>query len=226
MFGVLKEKAEPIYDYIQFKYWTDPVQQQITSLVNSEQKINNLSDITDEERLFLQMYILSHLSVSILKFSEPILVIPNKEKEFHVSESLMGGKMESAERRKLLETFYEFMVEEISKRYNEKYPIPKKDFMSNYYPSYLKYFLDLVERICLKPRVAIHVPRMLDVITYELLLNKKDTNIIDQIFGSDNLDLIEVYKLTKDFMTFGERSGFINKKNYELIKDLIYKSKS
>jgi hypothetical protein len=98
--------------------------------------------------------------------------------------------------------------------------------MSNYYPPYLKYFLDLVERICLKPRVAIHVPRMLDVITYELLLNKKDTNIIDQIFGSDNLDLIEVYKLTKDFMTFGERSGFINKKRNEYLKDLIYKSDS
>ena len=226
MFGILKEKAEPIYDYIQFKYWTDPVQQQIISLVNSEQKINNLSDITDEERLFLQMYILSHLSVSILKFSEPILVIPNKEKEFHVSERLMGGKMESAERRKLLETFYEFMVEEISKRYNEKYPITKRDFMSNYYPPYLKYFLDLVERICLKSRVAIHVPRMLDVITYELLLNKKDTNIIDQIFASDNLDLIEVYKLTKDFMTFGERSGFITKERNEYLKEKIYKAES
>ncbi len=78
----------------------------------------------------------------------------------------------------------------------------------------------------MKPRVAIHVPRMLDVITYELLLNRKDTNIIDQIFASNNLDLIEVYKLTKDFMIFGERSGFITKKNYELMKDLIYKSKS
>jgi len=224
IFNNLRENARQVYDYIHFKYWVDPVQQQITSLVASEFKINELSNMREEEKIFLQLYILSLLSISILNFSAPLLIISKKEKEYHVRENLLGGRIESMERRRLLGAFYDFMSKEISTRYQEKYPISKKDFMSHIYPRYLKYLLDLIERICLKPIAAVYVPKLLDILAYEIVLNKdKGDNIANQIFSyNNNFDIIEISKLTKDFITFGQRSGFISNERYNRLKDLMY----
>ena len=54
IFNNLRENARQVYDYIHFKYWVDPVQQQITSLVASESKIDKylcLIEIFSQEDL-------------------------------------------------------------------------------------------------------------------------------------------------------------------------------
>ena len=160
----LKKKSSRVYNYIYYSYWKDPVQNQIKSLIQSDYEIAKISDIEQNERLFLQTYILSLLSLSIIKFSKPFLMIPKNEKEFYLKGELLGGTLESVERRMLFERFYDFMSSEISKRYDQKYPVSKTDFMSNFYPPYTKYLLDLVERICLNPLVSIQLPKIFDII--------------------------------------------------------------
>ena len=224
IFNKIKDEGRLIYDYIAFRYWIDPIQQRITSLVQSEYKIDKLSTVNDKEKTFLQLYVLSLFSISVLKFSESVLIVSNNEKEDFMKENLLGGRMESTERKKLFRAFYDFMKNEIKERYNKRYPIPRIDFMSHFYPKYLKYLLDLIERICLKPTAAIQVPRLLDILAYEIVLNEKGENIISQVFSHDNnFNLIETSKLTRDFFTFGYRSGFISEERFDLLKGLMLK---
>jgi hypothetical protein len=171
IFNKLKEEDPIIQEYLRSIYWVDSLQRQITSLILSEFKINKSQQYSLDERVFLQIHILSLLSISILRFSESVMMIPDNEKNKYIMESLIGSKMEGIERKKLLAAFYDFMTNEISKRYKETYPITKSDFIDFIYPHYSKYLVDLVERVCLKPMAAISVPRILDIITYEAILN-------------------------------------------------------
>ena len=175
-FKKLRSLESKVYDYIRIGYWADPVSQQIVSLMSHASKVKESIQVDEKEKLFLQMYILSLLSLSILNFSRTILVIPKEHREKQIKERLLGGRFESYERKKLLESFYDFMSEEIKLKYNQKYPVTKKDFLSHFYPPYTKYLVDLIQRICSNPRSAVSIPQILDLLTYEVVLNNRKLN--------------------------------------------------
>lgn len=221
-FRELKKALYPVYEYITYKYWKDAVQQQIISLIDCGIQIND-SKLDDESKLFLCMYCTTLLTNSILEFSQYLLHIPEEEQENIIKEKILGGKLESHEKLNLLTKFYSFMKKEIELRYNSKYPISKSDFLSQFYPPYMKYLIDLIQRISSNPNVSISVPNLLDLITYELILNKNDLNkkILVDIF-EDN-DMHDLLKMTKDIIIFAQRSGFFNDNQSEIITDNITK---
>ncbi|MFO7966087.1 MAG: hypothetical protein R6U44_00615 [Archaeoglobaceae archaeon] len=224
IFNKLKKDNPPVYYYLDFKYWVDPVQQRIKSLIHSGTKIEKSDNIKEDDKMFLKTYLLTLLANSILEFSSYVLILPKEEKEYHIRENLMGGRIESAERKQLFEAFYDFLSKEVSIRSGKEYPVNRNEFKSHFYPKYLKYLVDLVERVCYKPLAAVYVPRLLDVLTYEVILDNKSKDIINEVFSYDqNFSLIETSKLVKDFFTFGQRTDILSEEENQYLKDIINK---
>lgn len=222
IFKKLKGSARKVHDYIKYKYWSDPIQKQVNALIEAQFKIDALDSINEIEKAFLQIYTLTLFSISILGFSETILIFPHRERKQHILNSLLGGEKETTERKKLFEGFYTFMAEEIKRRYDRVYPLTKEEFLEYLEPSYSKYIVDIIERMCLDPVNAVQVPRFLDIIAYEFILNDNTENTEDMLFShNNNFDLPSVVKLTKDFLVFSKRVGFMNEERFTELNSIV-----
>lgn len=219
-FRELKKEIYSVYEYIISKYWMDSSHQQIVSLIDCGSQIKE-SKLNGESKLFLQMYCLTLLSNSILDFSRCLLQIPDEELEKEIKERIFGGRIESHQRLELLKKYYTFMKKEIEIRYSSRYPVSKEDFISSYYPAYLKHLVDLIQRVCSKPETFTRTPQLLDYITYEIILNKKDLDIkeVSEIFGVYNLH--ELLKTAKDLLIFAERSELVDTATTKKIIDVV-----
>ncbi len=94
----------------------------------------------------------------IARFAANIRQSQELIREDQIKNRLSGRRFESYERKKLLESFYDFMSREIKLKYTQKYSVTKKEFLSQFYPHYTKHLVDLVQRICLNPKYAVSIP--------------------------------------------------------------------
>lgn len=221
LFKALKKDNVQTYNYLTERFWRDTSSQKIVSLISLGSRLSSSLSMYDKVLLFFKIYTLSLLSVAILEFSRRFLAMPQGQQEQQVKERLMGGKHESYERRKLFEGFHEFMTQEIKKRYGENYPVQKTDFVSQLYPEYTKYVIDIVQRICRNPVYSICIPHILDLVAYEVILRKNSIlkshipNISFQVEASDLL------KPSKDMITFGRRCNIISADDWESIVERL-----
>lgn len=147
IFNNLKINLKNVYDYLKSIYWVESPNKQITSLMKCLKDIDTIIFNNNNEKIFLLLYCLSLFSVSLLKFSEPLLVFPNHKKEHYIKESLLGGEIESSKMKALFSSFYKFMIAEIKLRYKKRYPISEKEFIGFLYAQHNKYLIDLIDRI-------------------------------------------------------------------------------
>jgi len=218
IFSELKKHDAFMHDYILKSYWKDNPQQQIVTLMSNCHRMKEIKGMENYKHTFILAYSLSHVSLSILRFSRAMLMIPNNQKEEVIKYELLGGKESFIERRQLLEAFYSFMVREIAERYREKYPLTKTEFLENLIPEYSKYFIDLVMRFCQDPASSIYVPRLLDVFAFELVLNNRKVTLNDATpIGNIKISL----KPFKDFLVFAERSALDTENFRQLSKEYI-----
>jgi hypothetical protein len=207
-----------VHDYLLKRYWKDQPQQQIVNLIAACKKLKTTENLEDYKQTFILANLLSLLSLSILRFSNPIMMIPNDLKETIIKYELLGGELDFSERRKLLEAFYDFMVKEVEERYKEKYPLTKTEFLENLIPEYSKYLIDLVIRICQDPASSICVPRLMDLFAFEFVLNNRKVVLNDAMpLGTNKISL----KPLRDFLAFAERSSLIMENFQQLAKEYL-----
>lgn len=217
----LLRKASRIYDYVQTGYWEEPPQKQIISLVSCCNAINGIEDITNKETNFLLAYVLSALALSIVRFAQRALVVPPIERNDFIKLALLGGKIEFEEKKVLLGSFYDFMTREIETRYHAKYPVSSTQFRDSLVPEFAKYLVDLVGRICQKPRNYVAAPRILSLLAFESILNDRDTPKELVEVGFPSMDLPEAVFATKDFIVFAERSGLLNEEASKIFDEKL-----
>lgn len=217
------KKAPRVYDYVQTGYWEEPPQKQIISLVSCCNAINEITSITNKELDFLLSYMLSALTLSILRFAQRALVVPPIEQNDFIRLALLGGKIEFEEKKVLLGSFYGFMTREIETRYRAKYPVSSTQFRDSLVPEFAKYLVDLVTRICQKPRNYLAAPRMLSLLAFESILNDRDTPEEFVKLGYSSTDLPEAVFATKDFIVFATRSGLISSDTAKVFDEKISK---
>jgi hypothetical protein len=215
-FKSLKDNENRVFYYLKVDYWADKTYKKIVSLLHSLKIINQNKKIDNDKSFFLKMYCLTLLSLSIIEFSRPILFTKQSEREKQIRERLLGGDL-SYEKRRSIEGFYDFMKAEIVKKYHKKYNVPKTGFVEQFYPPYTKYLIDLINRFCNKPNIAICVPNLIDLICYEcgLMNNKLDKEMIQTYYNEAEYDLL--YKITKDFIIFAKRSEGFTADEYDKI---------
>ena len=205
IFDNLKKLSKSFHHLIITRYWQETTQKQIELLIRFQHYINK-SKLAEDEKMFLQIYSFSLFALSILKFSEPILIFPNNKKANHIKESLLGEGIEIAERKMLLESVYKFVSREISIKSGQPYPISKEDFMGQNYPPYSNDLTDLIERICLNPVDALQIPRLFDIIAYEVILKNSRSDVKEKLFSyNNNFNFEMTVKLVNNFIKFGQR---------------------
>lgn len=221
MLATLKSEVKQVYEYINYEYWLQPPSQQINILVNCGQ-IVNISKLDNKQKIFISSYILSLFLNSVLDFTHNILIIPDEEKEKEIAERLIGGEKENYNKTRMLKSFYDFMTAEITERYRKKYPVSLKAFMDNFYPPFLKDFVNLVQRICLDPTSFIATPQALTVLLYEQILLEKEVDIVFlvELFGEENLH--STLKALTDVVIFGGRCGILIPENEKTLTSKIH----
>ncbi|MFX0069406.1 MAG: hypothetical protein ACFFA1_08510 [Promethearchaeota archaeon] len=218
IFSELKDHDRFVHDYILKRYWKDKPQQQIVTLMTSCQRLTNIRKLENYKRTFILSYILSSLSLSVLRLSNLIMAVPDDQKETLVKYELLGGEVGFSERRKLLEAFYEFMVKEIEERYKERYPLSKAEFLENLIPEYTKYLIDLIIRICGEPISSVCIPHLMDLLTFEFALNNRKVVLSDAIpVGGNEISL----KPLRDYLVFVERSNLGTNDFLQLSKEYL-----
>ena len=202
----LRESSRTTHEYLNSEYWKDQPHQQILSLMSKARDLTHIQASDEEDRLFQLVYVLSLLSLSIVRFATAVLFVPSSQKEEVAKLALLGGRTGYEERRALLQGFYDFMTREIQERFRAKYPVPRNQFIENVIPSYSKYLSDLTIRLCQSPRLAAFIPRVMDLLAYEKVLCNR-TILAKDIVGQSSVSIDEISRITKDFSTFVQRSG-------------------
>lgn len=166
---------------------------------------------------------LSALAFSVIRFSQQALFISPSERNEFVKLALLGGKIEFEEKKVLLGSFYAFMTSEIDQRYHAKYHISSYQFRDSLVPDFAKYLVDIVNRICEKPRDYFGSYRILSLLAFESILN--DRNSPEELvkLGFPSMDLSEALFAARDFIVFAERSNFIGKEISEAFDQKISK---
>ena len=137
IFQKLKEHFRDVHDYLKYGYWNDSFQRQIKLLTSSLKKIIDFDRFNHQERYFLQIYILTLLSVSFLKFAASIVVFPQSLEEEYIKETILGEEIEINERKEILGAVYDYFIN-ISSEVRDAYP-DKNDFIQLIYIDFTKY---------------------------------------------------------------------------------------
>ncbi len=208
--GSLKQYSRDIHDYVRIDYWRDPPHLQTFSLIAKCRDLIRIQNLDEDNRVFQLAYVFSILSLSVVRFARQVLFMPMSEREEIIGLGLLGGRTSYLEKKELMHNFYGFMVAEIEKRYKAKYPVPERTFVENLVPRYAKYLADLVLRLCNQPRVAIGLPRIMDLLAFESVLRDGSVSGKDIVGSVEGVSVEDLVRLTKDFLAFAQRSGLTN----------------
>ncbi len=206
----LRQYSREIYEYVRIEYWSDPPHLQTFSLMAKCRDLLRVSNVDEENRVFHLAYIFSMLSVSVVRFARQVLFMPLSEREEVISLGLLGGRTSFLEKKELMRSFYGFMVAEIEKKYKSKYPVPERAFIESLVPPYTKYLVDLILRLCNEPRIAMLLPRMMDLLAFESVLKDGTVSGKDVAGAVQGVSMEDVVRVTKDFLVFAQRGGITN----------------
>ena len=56
-------------------------------------------------------------------------------------------------------------------KFNKFYDVPTHIFIESLIPNYAKHLIDLINILCIDSSSAINISRMVDIITFEIILN-------------------------------------------------------
>ena len=94
------KKFEPVItNYILGRYWEDFPKNQITTTISSCMRIKEIQGLDESAKAFVIAYILSLLSLAVLRFSNEIITVSNDKKIRGVELGIFGGKLMAEERK-------------------------------------------------------------------------------------------------------------------------------
>ena len=214
-FMKLRKQKGLVSEYLSSRFWGSPPNEQIVNLMVCFRDINNLSDMDEKSKNFLLISTLSLLSIALLNFNRNILYIPNKGKENYIKESLLGGRTSTKEKEMLLNGFYDFMMQEIQKKYKKKHPLSRKAFIDGLVPPYAKYLYELIIRMQNNPINSVEMPRILDYIGYNIILGGKERKLEELLCNKNLVDKRRSLRPIYDLLTYIERSTPFDTTNLE-----------
>lgn len=218
----LKSIDRKIYEYITKKYWLADSSEQIVTLISVCQQLIEYHQFNENTRSFLLSYVYSLLSISLLKFSKPLLYVSEERRANVIEQNLMGGSSEYVHRINLLSSLYDYMVNDIINP-KDKISISEDQFIEGSKPSYLKYFNDIIFRISDNPRAAKYLPQIIDLFTYQFLGDKRE--ITEDFIYINSEEYIDAMGIFRNFVAFVERTNMITPNLKENLKDFSDKYK-
>lgn len=200
------------YIYLRDLFWSDTSSEQIKKVLRIISIILKIKEPYDNVRDFLFLYSLSLLSIPLLDLTNKLLYVQPENQEEFIKNIIINENPYSRTKLVMYEKFYEFMTAEIKQRFNKKYPVSKEEFMSLYEPGYMKYLIDLIQRIHNYCKYASPLPQILQLAAYESVekLTKISWDDIPSI-----KDLEKSKKIVEDLLTFFKRIEYLDNNNFE-----------
>ena len=212
MIKFLKKYYFSDYIYLRDLFWSDTSSEQIKKVLRIISIILKIKEPYDNVRDFLFLYSLSLLSIPLLDLTNKLLYVQPENQEEFIKNIIINENPYSRTKLVMYEKFYEFMTAEIKQRFNKKYPVSKEEFMSLYEPRYMKYLIDLIQRIHNYCKYASSLPQILQLAAYESVekLTKISWDDIPSI-----KDLEKSKKIVEDLLTFFKRIEYLENNNFE-----------
>lgn len=220
-YKTIRDKNGQIEDYIRYRVWGDPTNQQILTLILCCKEIDSFSSVENRVKTFAVGYTLTMLSVALLGFARRILFVDETKREEYMKHALLGGKIEAKDKKKLLYSFYDFMTSEITERYKQKYPISRSAFVDGIVPPYAKYFYDIVIRVLNNPKNSIYMPRILDYISHKILFDEHNYRIAEIVPAELVADKHSFFRPVIDLLIFMERGQIVNADTIAILRGVI-----
>jgi hypothetical protein len=202
----LDKDLRQVRAYMTSRFWEDEPHEQIASIMASCRRVKDSTSLTENAKTFILLNLMSMLCMSVLAFSKNALSLPVNVVEDHIRQQLLGGGLETRQRRAILESFYDFMTTEVGKRYKQKYPVTRASFLEGLTPYYSKYLIDLVLSICQDPRAYVYVYRLLDILAFDTVLNGRPMNASDIVGPYSDTNILLVARAARDFHAFVQRA--------------------
>lgn len=204
-FENLKNVNKYIYNYITEYYWIDRFHSQLLKSFFCAKDIDNLQ-MDEETKLFFKYYCITLFSIPLITISNLLSTTHKENQKNELSTILMGGRIGEVEKRIVIRKYHQYIVNYIEKNYKEKYDFTEEEFTKYMTFIYLDELHDLINRLTSTPFEALNIPLLLDIITFEIIMQKKEYKLEDlnSYLPSIKLDM-KTLKLAKDVLNFFER---------------------
>lgn len=217
----LREIHPEIHDYLHVRYWHDTPQRQVLLSLRVLEDLSRSPKLIPTVKAYWTAVTSGQLALALCGFTRDVLPVEKSERGSMIADLLLGGKAGREDRVAQLETFHEFMTEEIRHHYGKKYPVTRQDFVSRLLPDYTPNLVDLVERLALDPWAGRFSPHVFEQVSRGLLTGAHDFAQPPAMSALDSDTAARSIKIAKDFVTFMTRSKIVESEASEAIGRLL-----
>lgn len=209
-FMELKEKKRSLYNYITEKFWIDPTNNQLLRIITGIRDIKTL-DLSSPCKIYMKYYLTSLLALPLYRAAHLLIRIPANMIRTEFDTALMGGELARLEKERILRACKSFLKELFEQTELPKNIITNGDaFLDQLFKlDYSSDLSDLLISLVEQYNQSVYMPRMLDVLSYQIA--RRPTSI-PNIKYATLPDLPKNHweysaKLAKDILIFVQRIG-------------------
>lgn len=223
-FNMVKEKKRRIYNYLTERYWIDAPNYQLMRTLSCAQDLAR-ANLQGNSKLFMKYYCASLFSSSLTRVLNFVITSPINLMRERLETELMGGEIAQIEKEKILHSV-ELLMRDFARYMDAIKSVPPRffDFSKLIRIEYLDDLLDLVLRFKQCFEEAVIVPRILDVIAFEVILPEQYASF--KTIFKDFPDLAKIRetnaaKLSKDVLVFFERNRIFRRNEIQPILNIF-----
>lgn len=223
-FSRVKSVKRSIYNYLTERYWIDPPHYRLMRIFSCAQDLFRLN-LPRDCKLFMRYYCAALFSVPLVYLLNLMISTPDSLVKERLETELMGGEIAQIEKARILHSL-DLLMKDFARYLNKIESVPSRffDFSNLLKIAYLDDLLDLVIRFKKRFREAVIVPRILDMIAFEIVLGHKPASlntIFDQLPKLATIEKNNAAKLSKDVLVFLERNRIFERKEIESILKML-----
>jgi len=209
-FMELKGKKRSLYNYIAEKFWIDPANNQLLRIITAIRDVKTL-DLEVDCKIFVKYYLTSLLSLPLYRLTYLLIRIPTNMIRTESDTALLGGELARVEKEKILSACKSFLKEFIkSAKLPKNLAVDGDVFFDRLFKlEYSGDISDLLINMVEHYSQSIYVPRMLDLLAYQVA--KKPISIPNVEYATlpdlPKSQWRDTAKLTKDVLIFVQRIG-------------------
>lgn len=209
-FSGLKDKKRSLYNYVTERFWIDPPNNQLLRTITAIRDVKTLG-LDPDCQLFMKYYLTALLTLPLFQLAHLLIRIPTNMIKTEFDTALMGGEIARLEKEKILGACKSFIKELIREARLPSEVIKNGDTSLDqlFELDYSGDLSDLLIRIVEQYNQSIYMPRMVDVLCYQIAgkpLSKPNIQYASvPDLPKDQWEYAA--KLTKDVLIFVQRIG-------------------
>jgi len=217
-FREVKENKPALYNITE-RFWIDQVNNQLLRAITATRDVESIS-LSSDCKIYMKYYLAALLSLPIYRLAHLLITVPTNMIGTELDTALMGGELARTEKERTINAFKSFLAEfmaqaklpqELSKDSDN---FLKNLFKLNFSGDLSDVLISMVEHY----RQSLYVPRMLDVLSYQIAKTPTSIPKLDYVTVPDlpKNDWEYAAKLAKDVLIFLQRIGVFERSEIDI----------